>query len=323
MGDEPPPSKGPNGTSLVHLHRIALPVLTSLLLHAGLVVGVPLPERPALPDPGEIEVGDEGDAETLVPVRVHVEPDVFSLADLDLPGSVGAASGDAVRVEPLRDEADPPPPPPKKRRKAVVKPPPAPAPEVAATEDAGLVDDAEAVADAEVPEPPPEAQEEEKKKKLARRAGPRRPRPPPSNKKPCETSDDIVAMDEADTWWVERDIVEYYATHMKELQKLGAVWTHKTDGKPDGFKVGLSRCSLLKQGGLKSGDLVHDINGRKIHNLFQAIAAYFALRDESVLQVRISRKGEPLVLSYHIEQRERPKKKGRKKAKDEAASDGE
>lgn len=327
MGDDLPPSNGPNGT-FVNVHRLALPVLSSLLLHAGLVVGVPLPERPALPDPGELEAGDEGDddAETLVPVRVHVEADPFTLADVALPTAIGAGGGEAVRVEPIREEEEKPAPPPeKKRRKAVVKPPPEEAPPVAATEDAGLLPETEPVAEAE-PEPPPASEPPEaeaKTKKLARRAGSRAARPP-RNQKACDTSDDIVAMEEPDTWWIERDIVEYYASHMKELQKLGAVWTHKTDGKPDGFKVGLSRCSLLKQGGLKSGDLVHDINGRRIHNILQAIGAYIALRDESVLHVRISRKGEPMVLSYHLEERERRKdRKARRKAEKEAEAAAE
>lgn len=50
--------------------------------------------------------------------------------------------------------------------------------------------------------------------------------------------------------YIDRDLIEHYATNMFELKKLGSVWTHKgPDGKLDGFRVGLARCSVLRQGG--------------------------------------------------------------------------
>ncbi|MES2639438.1 MAG: hypothetical protein V4850_08130 [Myxococcota bacterium] len=105
-------------------------------------------------------------------------------------------------------------------------------------------------------------------------------------------------------WYIDRDLIEYYATNMAELQKLGVVYRHrdKLTKEPDGFSVRLSRCSVLREGGLRSGDIVHDINGRTIHGVPQAILAYFALRKEPELFVRITRKGEPLVLAYTVEQ---------------------
>lgn len=121
---------------------------------------------------------------------------------------------------------------------------------------------------------------------------------------PCpESSQSIARVSEA-SWYIDRDLIEFYATHMGELQKLGAVWTHrdKATNKLDGFRVALSRCSVLRQGGLKSGDIVHDINGRRIHSVLQAIGAYIALRKEPELFVRITRRGEPTVLAYSIEQ---------------------
>lgn len=133
---------------------------------------------------------------------------------------------------------------------------------------------------------------------------------------------------DASTWAVERVLIEFYATHLKELYAQGSVWTHKgPDGKPDGFKVGLSKCSVVKQAGLRSGDIVTRINDRKISTIPGAIAAYFDLRNEPVLQVHVTRKGKPVVLSYQLGQPDRQAKKAmakatRKELKKGVASEG-
>jgi S1-C subfamily serine protease len=115
------------------------------------------------------------------------------------------------------------------------------------------------------------------------------------------------------SWSIQRDLIEFYATHIRELEKLGAVWTHRdATGAYDGFRVGLSRCSVLRQGGLRSGDIVHDVNGRHIHTVLQAVGAYLALRAEPHLQLHITRRGKPLELSYAIEPATAPPKKGRR-----------
>ena len=132
-------------------------------------------------------------------------------------------------------------------------------------------------------------------------------------RKPCPPAVTDIARVAELHWYIDRDLIERYATNIPELKKLGSVWTYKNAaGKVDGFKVGLSRCSVLRQGGLRSGDIVHDINGRRIATVLQAVGAYLALRSEPELKVRITRRGEPVVLSYTIEQ---PQRKGGKKKK--------
>ncbi|MDP2305664.1 MAG: hypothetical protein Q8P18_06525 [Pseudomonadota bacterium] len=157
--------------------------------------------------------------------------------------------------------------------------------------------------------------------KRARNRAERHPRRPP-----CPESSQSIARVAEAAWYIDRDLIEYYATHMGELQKLGSVWTHrdKATNELDGFRVALSRCSVLREGGLKSGDIVHDINGRRIHSVLQAIGAYIALRKEPELYVRITRKGEPTVLAYTIEQpvTGRAARAARKAAREKAAARG-
>lgn len=193
-----------------------------------------------------------------------------------------------------------------------------PAPAVAPTAVAPVPDPAGSPAD-----PPPQpaaaaesgqgeqaAKENKKGRELLHGAKARRPTRTP---KPCpEPVADIEQLGPAE-WFVERALVEYYASHISEIDALGSVWTHKSpEGKPDGFRVGLPRCTVLRDGGLKSGDIVHDINGIRINNVLQAVAAYVQLRKEPVLVVHVTRKKESLSLTYHLEQKERRKKGGRR-----------
>lgn len=112
----------------------------------------------------------------------------------------------------------------------------------------------------------------------------------------------IEKIDET-TFQVERSLVEYYALHLPELYKQGSVWTHKDDGgKSDGFRVGLTKCSVVRQAGIRSGDIIRRINNRKIATIPQAIAAYFDLRNEDVLEVHLSRAGKDVTLRFQLDQ---------------------
>ncbi len=134
-------------------------------------------------------------------------------------------------------------------------------------------------------------------------------------KAPAPCADPVADIEQLGPyeWFVERDLVDYYADHIPEIDKLGSVWTHKdAEGKPDGFRLGLPRCTVLRDGGLRSGDIVHDINGIKINNVLQAVAAYLKLRKEPILRLHVTRKKESLTFSYNLEQKDRKKKKGAK-----------
>jgi S1-C subfamily serine protease len=58
---------------------------------------------------------------------------------------------------------------------------------------------------------------------------------------------------------------------------------------------------VLKQAGLKTGDVVKDVNGRKIHNIFQAVGAYFTLRKEKDFLLHVDRKGQVITLRYRVD----------------------
>jgi hypothetical protein len=209
------------------------------------------------------------------------------------------------------------------------EPPPEPTPEVAPEPETP------AVADAEGEEPPPEDEgdvenptaEDEKGSYSAwkRRRGTKGSgQSGTKNEKPCPAPHPgVVTLEDAAGWRVERPLIDFYAGNMRELNTLGRVWTHKdrVTKKPIGFRLHLSHCSILKQAGMKSGDVVHDVNGRRIYTLLQAVSAYFVLRDDPIIVLNVTRGGKPLVLRYEIDAVD--KRLSRKERKAAAAAAGD
>lgn len=176
--------------------------------------------------------------------------------------------------------------------------------EAEAAEASAEVADAEAAAEpaAEVPAPE-EAAAEENPHRQGKNFTPSGRRPAGKGKRrSCPVvADDGVERLSPTEWNVRRDVVEHYAGNLKELMKLGSVRPHRAeDGKLRGFRVAVARCSILRDTGLRSGDIVQSINGIEVHDLFGALGAYFKLRKETHIEVRITRRGRPLTFSYDL-----------------------
>jgi hypothetical protein len=101
---------------------------------------------------------------------------------------------------------------------------------------------------------------------------------------------------------VDRDLLSYYSKHVSAMSDLGFVASHEgRDGHNDGFRVGGMSCNnVLQQAGLKNGDVVHSINGKHVNNLVQALGVYLALRDETRIELEITRKGHAETLVYRL-----------------------
>ena len=275
--------------------RYLVPLVASVLVHALLASGVR--DVAFLPDLSDAELLPKVD-EVLMNVGFEDLPEAEVVADEPVP----VAAADPAPSEPAPAEPAPPEPAPPEP----VAPPPAPVAEAPIAEAPPLA-----------PAPgPPSLVEKSQPRALSART-PRKARTPRSasakraTADPCPPAPEGMASVGALYWAVDRDLIDYYATHIAELMKLGAVYTHKdANGEPAGFRVGIPRCSLLREGGLRSGDVVQDINGVRINSVFQAIGAYFRLRDEPTLQVHVQRGKRTVTLSYDIEQKRKKKDLG-------------
>lgn len=164
--------------------------------------------------------------------------------------------------------------------------------------------------------PEPEPQVAELGTPEPRRAAPeRRPRVQPKpvrptrtakkrggRKRDCGEDNPLIDRTSAGVFTVERDLVEYYVTHLRALDSLGWVKANKEKGgKSDGLRVGGVKCgSDLHQAGIRSGDVIHTANGLKLKNLTQAVFVYTRLRKKSSVELAITRDGKLRKVRYRI-----------------------
>ncbi len=124
---------------------------------------------------------------------------------------------------------------------------------------------------------------------------------PRGSRRPCEPSEDIVQVNDQ-LWRVQRDLLDFYAGHLRELEKQAGVASHRgPDGKRDGARLYLPRCSLLKQAGFRNGDVVNRVNGKKVNTIPQGVATWLAVRNDRVLRVELTRRnGDKRVHRYRL-----------------------
>jgi hypothetical protein len=230
-----------------------------------------------------------------------------------LPVPVQTPDAPATPPEPPPPELPPPEPPPEPPPIAEEEEPEPPLPPE---------DEEEAVADAdsEATETTPGATGSYKawKRKRGADGTGRRGRP---GDKPCPPPHPgVITLENG--WRVERPLIDFYASNLRELQELGKVYTQRNkDRKPTGFRMHLARCSVLRQAGMKTGDIVHDVNGRKIYTLLQAVSAYFVLRNDPVITLNVTRGGRALTLRYEIDPVDSKQSRKERKAAARAAGD--
>jgi hypothetical protein len=129
------------------------------------------------------------------------------------------------------------------------------------------------------------------------------PAPKRSRKRSCIEGDN-PDIDEvgAGQYRVARALVDYYTDDLKEAARLASVAWHEDErGKVDGFRIRHIRCgSVLYEAGLRNGDVVHQVNGKPVRNIAQALVAYRKLRKKRRLWLDVTRKGEAVGLRYKL-----------------------
>jgi S1-C subfamily serine protease len=63
---------------------------------------------------------------------------------------------------------------------------------------------------------------------------------------------------------------------------------------------GIACGSPLHLAGIRSGDVVHDVNGHRVSSIPGALKAYGKLKKARVLEVNITRRGRPLLVTYYV-----------------------
>ena len=111
-----------------------------------------------------------------------------------------------------------------------------------------------------------------------------------------------IAANGENKWIVHRDLVQTYTRSFAKLDSLG--WSKRhlaADGTPDGMQIGGVRCnSDLHRAGIRSGDIVHTVNGRGVTSIPDALFVYAKVKKDDIIRVELTRKGQRRTFVYRM-----------------------
>jgi general secretion pathway protein C len=100
---------------------------------------------------------------------------------------------------------------------------------------------------------------------------------------------------------IDRSVVDSILERQAELMKSARIVPEQKDGKVLGVRLfGIRPDTLLGTLGLQNGDRLETINGFNMASPEKALEAYARLRTASNLNVKVSRRGQPVSIDYRI-----------------------
>ncbi len=97
---------------------------------------------------------------------------------------------------------------------------------------------------------------------------------------------------------ISRKLIEGLRADPEAAMKQARVMPSVKDGKTRGFKIfGVRPGSVAKAIGLKNGDLILEVGGKKLGTAEEALAAYNAIPLEGEWKISVERTGAPLELT--------------------------
>ncbi len=100
---------------------------------------------------------------------------------------------------------------------------------------------------------------------------------------------------------IDRTVIDGILEKQHELMRTARIVPEQKDGKVLGVRLfGIRPDTLLGTLGLQNGDRLETINGYNMASPEKALEAYARLRTASNLNVKVSRRGSPVSIDYHI-----------------------
>ncbi|MEZ4322183.1 MAG: hypothetical protein R3F61_32220 [Myxococcota bacterium] len=120
------------------------------------------------------------------------------------------------------------------------------------------------------------------------------------SRRKCAESYDGIVLRQDGTYEVDRELVNYYTASIKHFNELG--WSKPNDrGDGAGWYVSGFGCNdPLWHGGLRRGDVVLTVNGKKTNNMMQVFLLYSKVKSNKHFEVKVRRRGKHIVLRYDV-----------------------
>ena len=104
-------------------------------------------------------------------------------------------------------------------------------------------------------------------------------------------------------WKVKRSVIERYTGNSASANKLAKVkWAKNKSGKTVGVRLLRVPCkSPLKAAGLRSKDLILEVDGKKVTSYAQGLRVWASIRRNSAFTVKLKRGGQTLTHRYLLD----------------------
>lgn len=128
-------------------------------------------------------------------------------------------------------------------------------------------------------------------------------KPVASKEEPAgDESGEEIAQSGENSFTVERSFVEEQLSDLAGLSRMARALLHRgPDGDYDGYRLSaIRRGTLPDKLGIRNGDIIHSVNGLDLNSVDGAMRALEGLRTSPKLEFEVTRRGQPVTLSYEI-----------------------
>ena len=105
------------------------------------------------------------------------------------------------------------------------------------------------------------------------------------------TGEEGISKVSEEEYVISRELVDQTLSDLDAVSKMARARPHKDgDGNVDGFRLsGVRRNKLLYQIGIRSGDVVHSVNGQPLTSMQEAMGAWQGMQNSSAFEFEITR----------------------------------
>ena len=100
----------------------------------------------------------------------------------------------------------------------------------------------------------------------------------------------------------DRETISGAISRVRDIMRDVKIGPYSADGKKLGIAITrLNEKGILKEIGIKQGDIIETINGLTLNSPYQIFNAYRKLKGKDQLEVKILRSSQPLILTYRVQ----------------------